>query len=395
MGPGGSWIASAARDDPNPITSQACGGALRPAIVQLPIHCSGVGETMAELVAAVPSLLAADQADQHYADAVQTAVAACAEDTEGQTCFICMDGAAEEGLVRGCACRGAAGVAHVSCLARQAQVAVERRSGPSILRWYICGLCEQRYHGVVACALGWACWKTYLGRPERDELQSMAMTQLGNGLYSAHRYDEALSVEEANLSMQRRLGASEDDLLIAQGNLAITYGELGHPEKALSMERDVYSGRLRLYGEEHRETLRGALNYAVSLIDLQRHAEAKSVLRSTVPVARRVLGDSHDYTLTMRKVYAETLYKADGATRDDLSEAVTTLEETARAARRVFGGAHPISEMVAHERHNAEKKLSLHGELQVMGISSLAEAKEMLNAMDAMTMGDNPGPGGA
>ena len=162
-------------------------------------------------------------------------------------------------------------------------------------------------HSVVACALGWACWKTYLGRPERDELQSMAMTQLGNGLYSAHRYDEALSVEEANLSMQRRLGASEDDLLIAQGNLAITYGELGHPEKALSMERDVYSGRLRLYGEEHRETLRGALNYAVSLIDLQRHAEAKSVLRSTVPVARRVLGDSHDYTLTMRKVYAETL----------------------------------------------------------------------------------------
>jgi hypothetical protein len=21
-------------------------------------------------------------------------------------------------------------------------------------RWYTCGLCEQRYHGVVACALG-------------------------------------------------------------------------------------------------------------------------------------------------------------------------------------------------------------------------------------------------
>ena len=100
---------------------------------------------MAELVAAVPSLLAADQADQHYADAVQTAVAACAEDTEGQTCFICMDGAAEEGLVRGCACRGAAGVAHVSCLARQAQVAAERTYD----RWHTCGLCEQRYHGVV------------------------------------------------------------------------------------------------------------------------------------------------------------------------------------------------------------------------------------------------------
>ena len=47
--------------------------------------------------------------------------------------------------------------------------------------------------------------------------------------------------------------------------------------------------------------------------------------------------------------------------------------------------------MVAHERHNAQKKLSLHGELQDMGISSLAEAKEMIDAMDAMTTGDNPG----
>ena len=27
-------------------------------------------------------------------------------------------------------------------------------------------MCEQEYHGVVACALGWACWKTYVGRPE-------------------------------------------------------------------------------------------------------------------------------------------------------------------------------------------------------------------------------------
>ena len=29
-------------------------------------------------------------------------------------------------------------------------------------RWYSCSLCEQEYHGVVRCALGWACWKTYV-----------------------------------------------------------------------------------------------------------------------------------------------------------------------------------------------------------------------------------------
>ena len=33
---------------------------------------------------------------------------------------------------------------------------------------------------------------------------------------------------------------------------------------------------------------------------------------------------------------------ADGATLDDLREAVTTLEETKRTAQRLLGGAHPI-----------------------------------------------------
>ena len=40
-------------------------------------------------------------------------------------------------------------------------------------RWDTCSLCEQKYHGVVRCALGWACWKTYLGRPENEGLWAM------------------------------------------------------------------------------------------------------------------------------------------------------------------------------------------------------------------------------
>ena len=97
-----------------------------------------VVDTMAELVA-VPELLRPEQAAQHYSEAVRTAVAACAEDTAGQTCYICYaEGDEEEGLMRGCACRGDAGFAHVSCLARQAQVVAER----TFVRWHTCGLCE-------------------------------------------------------------------------------------------------------------------------------------------------------------------------------------------------------------------------------------------------------------
>ena len=64
-------------------------------------------------------------ANNKYAESVAVAAEACAEDTKGQTCFICTQALhwkTKEGLVRGCACRGTAGFAHVSCLAEQAKI---------------------------------------------------------------------------------------------------------------------------------------------------------------------------------------------------------------------------------------------------------------------------------
>ena len=66
-------------------------------------------------------------------------------------------------------------------------------------------------------------------------------------------------------------------------------------------------------------------------------------MRKTVPVARRTLGEGRELTLKMRWCYAQSLVRADGATLDDLHEAVTMFEETARTARRVLGSAHPTT----------------------------------------------------
>ena len=109
----------------------------------------------------------------------------------------------------------------------------------------------------------------------------------------------------------------------------------------MSLRRDVYSGRLKRHGEEDEGTLRAANNYAWGLSHLRRFEEAKALMRKTMPVARRVLGESHELMLMMRWAYAKVIYLDTDATLDDLREAVTTLEETARTARRVFGGAHP------------------------------------------------------
>ena len=94
------------------------------------------------------------------------------------------------------------------------------------------------------------------------------------------------------------------------------------------------------------------------LVRVQRFEEAKSLMRKTVPVAHRVLGADNRLMLTLRSNYAMALYKADGATLDDLREAVTTLEETARIARRVFGGAHPLVAEIEGSLRSARAVLS-------------------------------------
>ena len=112
------------------------------------------------------------------------------------------------------------------------------------------------------------------------------------------------------------------------------------------MRREVYAGMLKLNGEEHKDTLREANNYTNSLIGLKRFEEAKSLLRKMVPVARRALGDDHEGTLRMRWHYSLMLYQDPGATLDDVREAVTTLEDAERIARRVFGGSNPVTTAV-------------------------------------------------
>ena len=192
-----------------------------------------------------------------------------------------------------------------------------------------------------------------MGRPETDWARRLAMTQLGNGLSDVDHHEDALVVQEAELSMERRLGASEHHVLITQGNIAVTYEHLGRHEEALRMRQEVYSGFLKLHGEENERTFQAALNYAISLGDLRRFEEAKSLLYKTVPVAQRVYSESHEITLKMRSVYAHALCRDTSATLEDLREAVATLEESARIARRVLGSAHPVTEGIEGALQNA------------------------------------------
>ena len=242
----------------------------------------------------------------------------------------------------------------MSCLAEQAKILCDEVEETNLdyeakskrwARWRECSLCEQNYHGHVRCALGWACWKAYVGRPEADgdRYRCTAMSALGSGLQDANHHEDSLAVWEAQLPMLRRIGAPVEHILVAQGNLGNAHQMLGRPEDALVLQQLVYSGWLKLHGEDNYETLREANNLAATLKKLNRYDEAKSLLLKTMPVARRILGESNELTLTIRWTSAVALRDADRASRDDMVEAVAILKEVLGTSLRMLGTDHPLS----------------------------------------------------
>ena len=146
---------------------------------------------------------------------------------------------------------------------------------------------------------------------------------------------------------------------ISQGALANTYHELGRLEEALSLQRDVYSGRVKLMGVEHRSTLIAANNYAMTLLQLKRFKEAERVLRKVAPAAQRVLGNEHELTLSIREDLCRATLDGDSSA-EEKREALQMLEDTVAVMRRVLGPTHPDtlhaqSELKIYRRKNKNR----------------------------------------
>ena len=75
------------------------------------------------------------------------------------------------------------GLAHLSCLVRQAETSdkewEEWGTGEGVIKWQKCFDCGQLFHGAVAVALGWAAWKTYVGLPALSADRCQALGALG------------------------------------------------------------------------------------------------------------------------------------------------------------------------------------------------------------------------
>ena len=85
------------------------------------------------------------------------------------------------------------------------------------------------------------------------------MSVLGNGLFEAGHFEDALAVQEADLAMMRRLDVPEKTMLVTQGNLGRVM--LGQVEHAVRIERDMLC-RLKLSLDRKIDRPVSANNYA-------------------------------------------------------------------------------------------------------------------------------------
>ncbi|MEM1182966.1 MAG: tetratricopeptide repeat protein [Acidobacteriota bacterium] len=178
---------------------------------------------------------------------------------------------------------------------------------------------------------------------ERDRAESVLAFALS--LYGAGDPNEALGPQISAIDLiQRgveRVGTelagephAQADLLAYFGRI---YERLGLWTEAEDTLRRALDLQIEIYGEEHPKALETRASLASILVYL-RHADAESMLEQTLELHRRVLGDEHRHTATVRR-YLGQHYSSVGRYVD----AETQLREALDVHRRVAPGSRDLA----------------------------------------------------
>ena len=113
---------------------------------------------------------------------------------------------------------------------------------------------------------------------------------LGGNLVSALKLSE-----EVVAATRRMMGNDEGNSEAAHAfcSLAAVHNLMGVYELAQPLHMEALEMRLRLFGEEHVDTLNSKYNLAQCLVGLREHEHGLEMLEEVAVTARRVLGETH------------------------------------------------------------------------------------------------------
>jgi hypothetical protein len=320
-------------------------------------------------------------ADAKAKVAADAAIAECAggelADVD-EPCYICGDDD-RAGLVRGCSCRGTAGVAHLKCLVAQARVAHEEQEDNGLERWHTCKLCGQRLHGSVFLAMTRACWKTYVKEDECDARRLNALNLLAPALRQNGFLEEALGTAKMALAALRRCAPNAKENIgaimhnIRNIELQMVVNLKASEPKApdtragrnwedtpsvsnmigadqLQLARDTYARDRAKHGPEHVDSLTSALRLLELMRAQDQLGQARRLLREQIPYAEKVFGAEDLTTLMLsfsllQVLEGQTMWMMVADPEEnieaDAREAAALTERLSKVMVRVLGRSHP------------------------------------------------------
>ena len=289
-----------------------------------------------------------------------------ADCTEGaRECWVCLEAADPDGAAAaptGCACRGSAGHAHLSCLAAAALHTTDVDGGQG------CPTCKQAYQGPIYAGLARARWALHRDGPEGGQEWLNALRHFALSKQVSGDLRGALLLREQQLTAMRRARAEDEDeddhdtvehqlgVLQSLVDLGTSKHSLGECAAALALLEEALPGCRRACGEEGMLTLDCMGTLAKVYGDMQQHAASRAMFEEATGALRRRTG-----TLAVDRLM-------DGMSNlgacllmiGDFAAGLAVQEQAVVTARRVYGHAHVRTKGQEQQLALSRKGTALH-----------------------------------
>ena len=143
-----------------------------------------------------------------------------------------------------------------------------------------------------------------------------------------------------SLAMRRALVGSDDDkdVGVTLSEYGRTLRDLGRLDESEKATRDALAIRMKVFGDQHRETATNKSDLGLLLMDRGEIAEAERMFRESLVTNERVLGIEHPNTASSKNSVGNVL-----AAKGDLAGAEQLQREALVVRQRIFGPGNPES----------------------------------------------------
>lgn len=192
------------------------------------------------------------------------------------------------------------------------------------------------------------------GPSDADDLEEALRLRvsLGLALLDLHRVDEAEQELAAVVDVRRAAGEPGEELASALGALAAAHHRQSRFDEAEAEYREALEREVAARGESSVEGARIRSSFAGLMLELERVAEAESLLVPALATLRQALAPDHVVAITALNQLAGVRYR-----QQRLAEASELLEEALELRSRRLPPGHPI--LLASRANLATLKLGL------------------------------------